>query len=63
MSKELEGAVARLERALQQGLNIDLHEYDDPDQAKAHAKELEAEEKLGEKANAAAAKELEEATA
>lgn len=33
----LENDVARLERALTQGLNIDLAEYDDEDQAKARA--------------------------
>lgn len=38
MSK-LENDIARLERALTQGMNIDLAEFDDPDQREARAKQ------------------------
>jgi hypothetical protein len=44
MSNALEQAVARLERALQHGLHIDLNEFNDPGQAEAHAKRLEADQ-------------------
>lgn len=58
MSKELEGQVARLERALQHGLNIDLAEFDDEDQAKARAKQEDADEKDADKQAAKAEKEV-----
>lgn len=59
MSNELEARVARLERAIAYTLGVDLAEHDDPDQAAARAKQDEADAKAGEKAQAAAAKELE----
>lgn len=63
MPNALEAAVARLERALQAGLNVDLHEFDDPDQADAHAKQLETDQKAQDKQNEKTAKELEGTTA
>lgn len=43
MGIDIEGRVARLERALAQGLNIDLNEHNDQDQAAAKAKQDEAD--------------------
>lgn len=44
MSNEIEGRVARLERAVAQTLNVNLHEFDDADQAAAYAKQTKRDE-------------------
>ena len=44
-----ENDIARLERALTQGLNIDLAEFDDPEQAKARAKLYAADQAAADK--------------
>ena len=59
MGTESDGRIDRLERALQTGLGIDLAEFDDEAQAKARAKELEADEKDAEKQLEKAEKEAE----
>lgn len=48
MSKDLEDRVARLERAAG-ATGIDIHNFDSADQAAAHAKQLEADAKAGDK--------------
>lgn len=53
---ESDGRIARLERALQQGLSIDLNEYNDPAQNEAKAKQDAADQKDADKAAADAAK-------
>ena len=59
MSTEIQDQVDRLERAVKQVLGISLAEFDSPKQATARLKQVEEEEKLGEKAQAKAAKQLE----
>lgn len=48
MTKEIEGRLARLERYVG-SFGVDIHEFDDADQADAHAKQLEADAKAEEK--------------
>ncbi len=59
MSTEIQDQVDRLERAFKQVLGISLAEFDSPKQATARLKQVEEEEKLGERAQAKAAKQLE----
>ena len=58
MSTEIQDQVDRLERAFKQVLGVSLAEFDSPKQATARLKQVEEEEKLGERAQAKAAKQL-----
>lgn len=59
MTKEIEQRLDRLEAWAARTFGVTLHEFDTDDQAKAHAKQQDDERKAGERAHAAAVKQLE----